>query len=108
MPRARTVLIVFGCWTFVALFFAAHIAIGSRAVGRPESFSRAFEWFMTYTYFWFAVTPLIVSLSRRFRLAGPRPWRNAAVHLVASLIFAAGSFTAFILLAPETAHARLS
>ena len=106
MPRTRNALIVFGCWTFVALFFAAHIAIGSRAVGRPESFSRAFAIFMTYTPFWFAATPLIVSLSRQFRLAGPHPWRSAAVHVAASVVFAAGSFAVYILLSPYTASSR--
>ena len=106
MSRARKALIVFGCWTFVALLFAAHIAIGSRALGRPESFLRAFATFMTWTYFWFAVTPLIVSLSRRFRLAGPRPWRSAGVHILASLVFSAGSFVAFILLSPYMTEVR--
>lgn len=108
MPRARTVLIVFGCWTFVALFFAAHIAIGSRAIGRPESFSRAFATFMTVTYFWAAVTPLIVILSRRFRLAAPHAGRSAAVHVAASFVFAACSFTAFILLSPYTTELRVN
>lgn len=106
MSRARKVLIVFGCWTFVALLFAAHIAIGSRALGRPESFFRAFASFMTWTYFWFAVTPLIVALSRRFRLAGSRPWRSAAVHVIASFVFSAGSFAAFIFLAPYITPGR--
>jgi two-component system LytT family sensor kinase len=106
MPRARKALIVFGCWTFVALLFAAHIAIGSRALGRPESFFRAFATFMTWTYFWFAVTPLVVGLSRRFRLAGPRPWRSAGVHIVASFVLSAGSFAAFILLAPYMTEVR--
>lgn len=108
MPRARKVLIVFGCWTFVALLFAAHVAIGSRTLGRPESFSRAFAVFMTYTPFWFAVTPIIVSISRRFQLGGPRPWRSAAVHVVASLLLAAGSFAAFILLSPYMTTSRFN
>lgn len=107
MPRARTFLIIFGCWTFVALFLAAHIAIGSRAIGRPESFSRAFATFMTFTYFWTAVTPLVFSLSRRFRLSAPHPVRNAAIHLAASLVVSAGSFAAFLLLSPYMTEARV-
>lgn len=108
MSRVRKLLIIFGCWTFVALFFAAHVTIGSLAIGRPESFFRAFAVFMTYTYVWFAFTPLIVGLSRRFRLAAPHAWRNASVHLVASLVFALGSITFFILLAPYTVDASLA
>lgn len=108
MSRARKVLIIFGCWTFVAVFFAAHVAIGSRAVGRPESFFRAFAVFMTCTYVWFAFTPLIVGLSRRFRLAAPHAWRNASVHLLASLLFSFSSFIAFIFLSPYTVDAKLA
>ncbi len=108
MARARTFLIIFGCWTFVALLFASHVALGSRVIGRPESFLRAFAIFMTYTYFWTAVTPLVLSISRRFRLAGPRSARSVTVHLIASLVFSAGSFVAFILLSPYTTEARMN
>ena len=108
MSRSRKHLIVFGCWTFVALFFATHIAVGSRALGRPESFFRAFAIFMTYTYFWFAVTPLVVRLSRRFRLAAPHAMRNAAVHGAASLVFAVCSFTFFALVTPFTVDMKFA
>ena len=108
MPRARTVLIVIGCWTFVALFFAAHVVIGSHALGRPQSFLRAFATFMTVPYFWIAVTPLIVRLSRRFRLAAPGAWENTAIHLIASLVFSAGSIAAFLVLSPYTTESRLN
>jgi two-component system, LytTR family, sensor kinase len=101
MSRMRKHLIIFGGWTFVSLFFSAHIAIGSRALGRPESFFRAFSIYMTCAVIWFLFTPLIVNLSQRFRLAGGgHPVRNTALHLLGSMLFSFGSFSAFILLSP--------
>jgi two-component system LytT family sensor kinase len=101
MSRTRKLLLIFAAWTFVALFFAAHMAIGSRAIGRPESFLRAFTVFMTCSVIWFIFTLPIVSLSQRFRLVAPHPLRNAALHLVASIVFSIGSFSAFILISPR-------
>ena len=100
MSRPRKLLIIFASWTFVAVFFAVHVVLSSRAMGRPESFHRALSIFMTGTIFWFAVTPLIVGLSRRFRLVTPHAARNAFLHLGLSMLFAVAAGTVFIFLAP--------
>jgi len=106
MSRTRKHLIVFAGWTFVALFFATHIALGSRAVGRPHSFWRAFATYETCAVFWTAFTPLIIALSRRFRLVAPHALRNALVHFVASVAFAVVAFTLFIFISPFTVDPR--
>lgn len=108
MSRTRKHLVIFGCWTFVALFFSTHIALGSRAVGRPESFWRALAVYMTCAVVWFAFTPLILRLSRRFRLAAPHAARNALVHFVAALAFSVASFTIFVLVTPFTVDPKLA
>jgi two-component system LytT family sensor kinase len=109
MPRLRKYLIIFACWTIVSIFFAAHLTIGSAAVGsRPESFWRALAVFMTCAYTWFLFTPLIVRLSQRFRLATPNVVASTAVHVLASLLFALASFTIFILVTPYTVDAKLA
>lgn len=106
MSALRKHLIIFGCWTFLALFFTAHVAIGSRAIGRPESFVRAFTVFMTSSVIWFLFTPAIVGLSQRFRLTSSHPWRNSGLHLGASMLFAMISFIAFILVSPHLGIGR--
>ena len=106
MPRARYFLIVFGCWTFVALFFATHIFIGSRAIGRPQGFWRPFAIYETCAVFWTAFTPLIAALSRRFRLAAPHALRNAGIHFVAALAFCLAAFLLFIVVSPFTVDPR--
>ncbi|HEX2061876.1 MAG TPA: histidine kinase [Thermoanaerobaculia bacterium] len=100
--RLRNLLIIFGCWTFVSLFFAAHITLGSSALGRPEPFTRALGIYMTCAYVWFAFTPLIVRLSRRFRLVSPNVVSSAAVHILASIVFTLASFSIFIVITPYT------
>lgn len=108
MSRTRQFLVIFGGWTFVALFFAAHIAIGSRALGRPESFWRAFAMYMTCTFYWSAVTPLIIRLSECFRLAAPHAFRNTSIHLGISMLVSTGAFIFFALVSPFTVDARLA
>lgn len=103
MSRMRKHLIIFACWTLVSVFFAAHITIGSTVIrARPESFTRALAIYMTCAYTWFLFTPLIVRLSRRFRLATPNIVSSSAVHVIASLLFMLASFTIFILVTPYT------
>ncbi|HYR27116.1 MAG TPA: hypothetical protein VEU30_01540, partial [Thermoanaerobaculia bacterium] len=106
MSPVRKHLLVFGGWTFVALFFATHIALGSRAMGRPHSFWRAFATYETCALFWTAFTPLIIALSRRFRLVGTHALRNASVHFIASIVFSVAAFTLFIYVSPFTVNPR--
>src|SRR3712207_1309004 len=108
MSRVRKHLIIFACWTFVSLFFAAHISIGSAAISRPEPFTRALSIYMTCAYTWFLFTPLIVRISRRFRLASPNVVSSTAVHVLASMLFTLTSFTIFILVTPYTVDAALA
>ncbi len=102
MSRLRTQLLIFAAWTFVAVFFAAHVSLGSVAFGRNEPFLDALKVFMSCAYIWFLLTPLIVRLSRRFRLASPHVVSSTAVHVIASLLFTLVSLTLFILITPYT------
>ena len=106
MSRPRKLLILFGAWTFVALFFATHIAVGSRAVGQPQSFWRAFAMYETCTVYWVAASLVILRLSARFRIAAPHAWRNGAIHLGLSMLASLGAFTFFALLSPYTVDLR--
>ncbi len=109
MPRLRKALIIFACWTFVAVFFATQVAVGSAAYGsKPESFTRALSVYMTCAYTWFFFTPLVIRLSRRFRLSSPNVWSSGAVHLIASLLFMVTSFSIFILVTPYTVDPSLA
>ncbi|HYO79674.1 MAG TPA: histidine kinase [Thermoanaerobaculia bacterium] len=108
MSRTRKLLIVFACWTFVSVFFAAHITLGSRALGeRNVSFWNVLAVYMTCAYTWFLFTPFVVRLSQRFRLASPNIVSSTAVHVLASIGFMFLSFTIFILVTPYTVDAAM-
>lgn len=102
MSRVRKLALIFACWSFVAVFFAAHESLSSSYYGRPEPFGRALQIYMTCAYSWFAFTPLIVRLSRRFRLAQPQVKTSVAVHVLASIFFTFASFAIFVLVTPYT------
>ncbi|MDQ3282785.1 MAG: histidine kinase [Acidobacteriota bacterium] len=108
MSRMRKQLIIFGCWTFVAVFFAAHVTIGSAAFGQHQTFREALAIYMTCAYTWFVFTPFVVRISRRFRLASPHLPTSIAAHVTASVLFTLASFTIFILLTPYTVDPALA
>jgi len=108
MSRMRKPLIIFACWTFVSVFFAAHITLGSAALGgKSKGFMHALAVYMTCAYTWFVFTPFIARLSRRFRLASPNVISSTAVHVLASFAFTLLSFTIFILVTPYTVDPAL-
>jgi two-component system, LytTR family, sensor kinase len=104
MSTLRKALIVFGCWTFVAVFFATHETAMRAYVGQPEPFLRALSVYGTCAYIWFAFTPLLFRITRRFRLAQPNLIAHIAVHLLASVIFTAVGITLFTAISPFTVY----
>lgn len=101
MARLRTALILFACWTFVALFFAAHSSLGRAWLkARPEPFGETFAIYFICAVTWFCFTPAIVWLSRRYRIASPNVVASAAVHIVASFLFSTASLAIFAAVAP--------
>lgn len=103
MVRLRTALVVFACWTFVALLFAAHQSLGRAWMNLPprEPFGETFAIYFVCSLVWFAFTPAIVWLSRKYRIAAPNVIPSAAVHVIASFLFAAMSLATFALITPH-------
>ena len=108
MSRVRQFLIVFACWTFAGLFFTAQNTLGNAFHGYPISFTRTLGIYMTCAYIWLLFTPLIVALSRRFRLAAPNVVSSAAVHILASFAFMFASLTIFTLITPYTVGGEMA
>ena len=79
-------------WTLFALFFASEVVVSRAYLGRPLDFGRALTAWLTCAFLWFAATPLILWLARRFPLERHRWLRNVLVHL------ATGSVISFVLL----------
>lgn len=79
-------------WTLYALFFVSEVVVSRAYQGRPLSIGRTIAVWLICAAFWFAATPFIIWLARRFPLDRHRWLRSALVHL------AIGSFVSSILL----------
>lgn len=85
--RARVALFLLA-WTLFGVFLAsqAYVAYNRREFILP--WYKALFVDLTYAYTWAALTPLILYLSRRFRIEPPRLVGHLALHLLASAVIA--------------------
>ena len=87
-----------GAWTLMGLISASQVnLLLVRYITSPVSRTTLVLWQMVVWYLWCAFTPLVLALGRRFPLERERLLRNACLHGVAGLIFAAAhiAFCAF-------------
>jgi two-component system LytT family sensor kinase len=80
-------------WTLFAFFFASEVVASRAYAGRPANFGRALEVWLICALLWFAATPLILWLARRFPLERNHWLASTLVHL------GAGAILSFLLLA---------
>ncbi|HYP29724.1 MAG TPA: histidine kinase [Blastocatellia bacterium] len=86
--RVPAWLLTFGAWTLAGMLVALITYSQSVAAGRPFPFSwwEHLRWALAECYVWWALTPLVALLVRRFPLE-PRRWPRALPAYVASIIF---------------------
>ena len=88
MSRVRVWLIVFACWTMLALLFASQTLLYYAYAGNKVSSWRVIVPALADWYLWAALTPIIAWLARRAPIVSGR-WRRALlVHVPASIAFA--------------------
>jgi two-component system, LytTR family, sensor kinase len=88
-------------WLAFALFFASEVVVGTAYSGRPANLRRALIPWLICAAIWFAATPAILWLARRFPLDRQRWLTSGLVHLFVSAILS------FLLLGIYTGIARL-
>ncbi|HYC88799.1 MAG TPA: histidine kinase [Thermoanaerobaculia bacterium] len=101
MQRARKLLLILAIWVFTALFFAVQDVVSFQFLGRKAEFFRSLSIYLTCALTWFAFTPLIVRVSRRFRLGEGKSGRHVLAHVAASLLFSVVSMSVFIVITPH-------
>ncbi len=79
---------IWGIWTLFGFFFASQIALQNQLSRNPVAFWRILSWQMVSGYVWFALSPLIIYLARKFPLEGERWRKSLPVHLLASIFIA--------------------
>jgi two-component system, LytTR family, sensor kinase len=91
LPQRRwvTFLALLGVWTLVGLFFASrdYLHVGP-AADRWESWGRSMKSIMPDWYLWGMLAPLIVRLSRRYRLDRRTLAIRAPIHVISAAGFA--------------------
>lgn len=81
---------IFGVWTLFALFFASQVALQNQLSVKPLPFWRILSWQLVSGYVWFAISPLILFLARRFPFEEGR-WRSSLLpHLLACVVISLG------------------
>ena len=71
-------------WTVFGLFFATQVLINRAYRGRPLNSGHTLSVWLICAYVWATLTPIILYLSKRFRVERGR-LRNLLVHVIASL-----------------------
>lgn len=79
-------LIVWGAWTFVGFFLSSQNYVQYQTVGMSVPFWRILSWQLFSGYVWFALSPIIYWLARKFPFEKGK-WRTSLpAHLVAGVI----------------------
>jgi two-component system, LytTR family, sensor kinase len=79
---------IWAIWTLFGFFFASQFALQNQLSRNPVAFWRILSWQMVSGYVWFALSPLVLYLARRFPLEGGRWKKSLLVHLLASVVIA--------------------
>jgi two-component system LytT family sensor kinase len=82
---AKWILIGLG-WLAFAFFFASEVVVNTAYANRPVSFRRALVPWLFCAGLWFAATPAILWLARRFPFDRRRWLTSAVAHLAASAL----------------------
>jgi two-component system, LytTR family, sensor kinase len=85
--RWKAIALVFGAWTFFALFFGGQSLVSQAYAGRPITWSRTLSSWLSCGYLWALLTPFIIRLARQYPLFGANRLRAIAIHLAAGIGF---------------------
>ncbi len=72
-------LLIFGGWTFAAVFLAGHQSLQNYFSENPISFFSVLKWQLASSYVWFALMPLIFRLTKKFSPEGELFHRNLSI-----------------------------
>ncbi|MEO7085986.1 MAG: histidine kinase [Gemmatimonadaceae bacterium] len=86
-------VVLFGTATLIALLYSLERYLYGRVVGAPLSLKRLVPAELVFTYAWALLTPLVMSVAKRFPVWGKQPARNWVVQGCAMLAFV-GAHTA--------------
>ena len=86
--RAAKWIGIWAVWTLFGFFFASQFALQNQLSRNPLPFWQILSWQMVSGYVWFALSPLIIFLARRFPFEEGKWKTSLPIHLVASVVLA--------------------
>ena len=78
--------LIWGVWTIVALFFSTQVYLMNYAESQPIRYAQSFLVQGSACYLWALATPLILWLSRRFRIDRSNWLRRLSLHFLFSIV----------------------
>lgn len=78
--------LIWGVWSLVALFFTTQVYVAYYAEGQPIRYLQGFLVQTSACVIWALATPLILWLSRRYRIERSNWVRRSLLHLVLSIV----------------------
>jgi len=84
--RGLTWALILAGWTLIVVTFSVQAYVFAVVRGRPDNFWHEFLVASTEWYVWAALTPLVLFLCRRFRIASQNWPRPVLLHLVAGIV----------------------
>jgi len=84
--RGLTWALILAVWTLIVVTFSVQAYVFAVVRGRPDNFWHEFLVASTEWYVWAALTPLVLFLCRRFRIASQNWPRAVLLHLVAGIV----------------------
>ena len=79
---------IWAVWTLFGLFFASQFALQNQLSPNPVSFWRILTWQLVSGYIWFAISPIILFLARKYPFDDGRWKTSVPIHLVACIAIA--------------------
>jgi signal transduction histidine kinase len=99
-------IVIWAVWTLVGFFFASQSVLQNQLSENPVPFWRILSWQLFSGYVWFALSPLILWLGRRFPFENGKWKTSLPVHLIASLIVALFQLAVDAFVLPELGYLR--
>jgi sensor histidine kinase YesM len=78
--------LILGVWALFGVFLTSQVILAYNWLGLPIRWARILEVELAYAAIWAALTPMILWLSRRYRIERGHWVRNLFIHLLASLV----------------------
>jgi len=79
--------LIFSGWTFLALLFSGPQMIQAIRLNRVAEGWNIVLGELIFSYLWLALTPLVIGLSKSFRIEGGQRFKTLTIHFVASIVF---------------------